>query len=128
MSIPSLRPSSLRRLLLAWLLPGVALMLLASGVGAYLSASRNATQAFDRTLFNLALAFSNRWFPPKAIRIWTELHEFERLGLVADLLAANGNFHDLATCSRRGLPRPEDDPHQELPLSDPVFMAWGFAD
>ena len=75
-----------------------------------------------------AIAFSNRWFPPKAIRIWTELHEFERLGLVADLLAANGNFHDLATCSRRGLPRPEDDPHQELPLSDPVFMAWGFAD
>lgn len=60
MSNPSLRPSSLRRLLLAWLLPGVALMLLASGVGAYLSASRNATQAFDRTLFNLALAFSNQ--------------------------------------------------------------------
>lgn len=60
MSNPSLRPNSLRRLLLAWLLPGVALLLLASGVGAYLSASRNATQAFDRTLFNLALAFSNQ--------------------------------------------------------------------
>jgi FKBP-type peptidyl-prolyl cis-trans isomerase 2 len=75
-----------------------------------------------------AIAFSNRWFPPKAIRIWTELHEFERLGLVTDLLAANGGFHSLSTFSRRGLPRPDDDPHQELPFADPVFVAWGLAD
>ncbi|MBB5347367.1 methyltransferase domain-containing protein [Desulfoprunum benzoelyticum] len=75
----------------------------------------------------VAIAFSNRWFPPKAIRIWTELHEFERLGLVTDLLAANGGFSGLSTLSRRGLPRPDDDPHQELMYSDPVFMVWGQA-
>lgn len=75
-----------------------------------------------------AIAFSNRWFPPKAIRVWTQLHDFERLGLVADLLAAHGGFHSLSTFSRRGLPRPDDDPHQELPFSDPVYVAWGLAD
>ena len=75
----------------------------------------------------LAIAFSNRWFPPKAIRIWQEMHEFERLGLVADLLQAAGGFTDLATLSRRGLPRPDDDSHPEIPFSDPVYMVWGRA-
>lgn len=73
----------------------------------------------------LAFAFSNRWFPPKAIRLWTEMHEFERLGLVAELFHATGGFQDLSTLSRRGWPRPLDDPHQELWLSDPLYMAWG---
>mgnify|MGYP001340717214 CR=1 FL=1 len=73
----------------------------------------------------LAFAFSNRWFPPKAIRPWTEMHEFERLGLVADLFHVTGNFGQVTTLSRRGLPRPVDDPHQELWLSDPVYMVWG---
>jgi len=30
------------------------------------------------------VTFSNRWFPPKAIQIWSQLHEFERLGLVLE--------------------------------------------
>jgi SAM-dependent methyltransferase len=74
----------------------------------------------------LAFAFSNRWFPPKAIRLWTELHEFERLGLVAELFLLSGGFISITTLSRRGLPRPMDDPHQELWLSDPLYMVWGF--
>lgn len=73
----------------------------------------------------LAFAFSNRWFPPKAIRLWTEMHEFERLGLAAELFHTTGGFQDVSTLSRRGWPRPLDDPHQELWLSDPVYMAWG---
>ncbi len=73
----------------------------------------------------LAIAFSNRWFPSKAIHIWQELHEFERLGLVVGLLQAAGGFTDLTTLSRRGLPRPDDDPHPEIPFSDPVYMVWG---
>jgi SAM-dependent methyltransferase len=73
----------------------------------------------------LAFAFSNRWFPPKAIRLWTEMHEFERLGLVAELFHLAGGFTGITTLSRRGLPRPVDDPHQELWLSDPVYMMWG---
>lgn len=74
----------------------------------------------------LAFAFSNRWFPPKAIRIWADLHEFERLGLVANLFHMVGGFGGITTLSHRGHPRPEDDPHQELWLSDPVYMVWGY--
>lgn len=73
----------------------------------------------------LAFAFSNRWFPPKAIRLWMEMHEFERLGLVAELFHAGGGFKGVSTLSRRGWPRPLDDPHQELWLSDPLYMVWG---
>ena len=71
----------------------------------------------------LALAFSNRWFPPKAIQIWTELHEFERLGMVMEMFKRTPGFSNMHTLTRRGQPRPEDDPHQEINESDPVFMA-----
>ena len=73
-----------------------------------------------------AVSFSNRWFPAKAIRTWTEMHEFERLGFVLEIFRKAGNFKDLHTYSRRGLPRPDDDPHYELMGSDPVFMVWGW--
>ncbi len=53
------------------------------------------------------------------------MHEFERLGLVADLFHVTGGFGPIATLSRRGLPRPVDDPHRELWLTDPVYMVWG---
>lgn len=74
----------------------------------------------------IAFAFSNRWFPPKAIRVWSEMHAFERMGWVAELLHTTGGFRELTTLSRRGLPRPADDPHQELWFSDPVFMVWAY--
>jgi len=73
----------------------------------------------------LAVAFSNRWFPSKAVSIWGQLHEFERLGMVLEMFHLTGAFQDLSASSRRGLPRPEDDPHWEIPHSDPVYMAWG---
>lgn len=73
----------------------------------------------------LVVTFSNRWFPTKAIRIWSELHEFERLGLVTQWLQRAG-FGELHTFSSRGWPRPTDDPHaHETPLSDPVYAVWG---
>jgi len=72
------------------------------------------------------LAFSNRWFPPKAIKIWTELHDFERLGMVLEMFHRTSGFTNINTFTRQGEPRPEDDPHPEYLLSDPVYMAWGF--
>ena len=30
------------------------------------------------------MTFSDRWFPTKAIELWSELHPFERMGLVLD--------------------------------------------
>ena len=70
--------------------------------------------------------FSNRWFPTKAIRVWSELHEFERLGMVTQWLA-EARFDRLQTLSVRGYPRPQDDKYAgELALSDPVYAAWGY--
>jgi len=72
------------------------------------------------------VSFSNRWFPPKAIRIWKELHEFERMGLVTEYFLQSGGFSNIHTWSMRGKPRPYDDKYFGLNnmLSDPVFMVW----
>ena len=68
------------------------------------------------------IAFSNRYFPTKAIKLWTELHDYEKIGFVSDLLLNTGEFVDISTVTVRGYPRPEDDPHQEISLSDPVYL------
>ena len=70
------------------------------------------------------VSFSNRWFPPKVISLWTQLHEFERMGLVSDYMLSSGCFDQVNSRSLRGLPRPEDDRHA-LPLSDPLYLVWG---
>ncbi len=72
------------------------------------------------------LSFSDRWFPPKAIKIWTHIHPFERMGLVLEYFLKAGGFEQLGSCSQRGLPRPADDPYAgERTESDPVFAVWG---
>jgi FKBP-type peptidyl-prolyl cis-trans isomerase 2 len=72
-----------------------------------------------------ALTFSDRWFPSKVIRLWTELHPFERMGLVLAYLRHSGLFTDLRTESVRNLPRPEDDKYAGMRrTSDPVFAVW----
>lgn len=69
-----------------------------------------------------ALTFSNRWFPPKVTRLWTELHGFERMGLVASYFAEAGGFAEIETYSLRGLPRPPGDKYAaQSPHADPVF-------
>lgn len=76
---------------------------------------------------HFALTFADRWFPPKAIRVWSELHPYERLGLVLWLLQEAG-YCDLHSETLRGLKRPEDDPYiGERDTSDPLFAAWGTA-
>lgn len=74
----------------------------------------------------LVITFSNRWFPPKAIRAWGNAHEFERMGLVLEYFFENAQFDDLHSYSLRGLPRPQDDRYADrLPHSDPVYAVWG---
>ncbi|MCP3952706.1 MAG: hypothetical protein GY697_10900 [Desulfobacterales bacterium] len=53
------------------------------------------------------VTFSNRWFPPKVVRIWELIHEFERVGLVTEYFLRSGSFINLGTWSMRGLPRPD---------------------
>lgn len=70
--------------------------------------------------------FSDRWFPPKAIRIWQALHPFERMGLVQEFFSHSGRFDKLAAFSSQGWPRPADDKYAgQLPFADPVFAVWG---
>jgi hypothetical protein len=73
-----------------------------------------------------AATFSNRWFPPKAIRVWPVLHEFERMGLVLEYFLNSGKYSQLQTYSLRGLPRPANDKYAaQLPYADPVYAVWG---
>ncbi len=73
------------------------------------------------------VTFSDRWFPPKAIALWPELHAFERMGLVIDYFRNSGEYTSLATESIRGLSRPTDDKYaNRLSLSDPLFAVWGY--
>ena len=72
------------------------------------------------------VTFSNRWFPTKAIKIWKELHEFERMGMVLEYFIRTGGFKNLQTYSIRGLPRPHDDKYfPDLRYSDPLYAVWG---
>jgi SAM-dependent methyltransferase len=72
------------------------------------------------------VSFSERWFPPKAIRLWSEMHPFERIGLVLDYFGRSGKFVDLHAESLRGLPRPPNDKYFRMTkLSDPIYAVWG---
>ena len=72
------------------------------------------------------ITFSNRWFPTKAIKIWKDIHEFERMGLVLEYFIRSGRFKDLQTYSIRGLPRPREDKYYpDLGFSDPIYAVWG---
>jgi len=74
------------------------------------------------------VTFSNRWFPPKVINIWPELHEFERMGLVLEFFLKSGQYKNLQTYSMRGLPRPQDDKYySQILFSDPVYAVWGYS-
>ena len=72
------------------------------------------------------VAFSNRWFEPKAVKVWKEIHEFERMGMVLEMFLRAGGFSSLQTYSMRGLPRPHNDKYYpEMQFSDPVYIVWG---
>jgi len=74
------------------------------------------------------LTFSNRWFDDKVVRIWPELTEFERMGLVSQFFVREEKFNDLNTLSERGWPQTEDSKDnnsEDLGQSDPIYAVWG---
>jgi SAM-dependent methyltransferase len=72
------------------------------------------------------VAFSDRWFPPKVIKVWQDVHEFERVGLVLEYFLRDGGFSNLQTWTLRGLPRPADDKYADrMAQSDPIYAVWG---
>lgn len=73
----------------------------------------------------VSFSFSNRYFPSKVIKLWIDLHEFERMGYVLELLIRTG-FKDLHTYSIRGFPRPIEDRWSFCTQhSDPLYVVWG---
>lgn len=75
---------------------------------------------------SFVITFSDRWFPPKVTRLWTELHPFERQSLVGTYFAQSGLFENIHTESVKGYPRSETDLYfKQRNESDPVFAVWG---
>lgn len=73
------------------------------------------------------VSFSDRWFPPKAIRLWTGLHPFERLAFVADLLRLSGRLERIETGTLLGLPAPQGQWRpQGRPFAAPLFLVTGY--
>lgn len=69
--------------------------------------------------------FSERWFPPKVISVWSEMHPFERMGMVLESLRRTGEFGSFNTESIRGHLRPDDDKYRgATPTADPVYAVW----
>jgi SAM-dependent methyltransferase len=71
------------------------------------------------------VVFSNRWFPPKVVRVWEDANEEERIGLVEEFFHRAGVFEDSEPFISMGLPRPEGDAYfsQGHPV-DPVFAVF----
>jgi SAM-dependent methyltransferase len=69
--------------------------------------------------------FSNRMFPQKAVKIWRDATEMERVGLVEDFFRAAGCFEPSQLFISSGKVRPADDKyaHTGLP-SDPVYVVY----
>jgi SAM-dependent methyltransferase len=73
----------------------------------------------------LLAVFSNRYFPQKAVKIWRDSSEDERIDLVRDFFRAAGCLTPPSTWISRGKPRPPDDKYAELGIpSDPIYAVF----
>ena len=71
------------------------------------------------------VVFSNRWFPPKVVRVWEDASERERIELVEEFFRASGAFDDPGLFVSMGLPRPVTDRYHDTGVpSDPVFALF----
>jgi SAM-dependent methyltransferase/FKBP-type peptidyl-prolyl cis-trans isomerase 2 len=94
----------------------------------YLSRPREIMKELARVLVPgglFAAVVSERWFPGKQIVRWSDLHPFERQGLLLSYFINEPGFADIQSESIRGYPRPSDDRYggQEL-FSDPLYAVW----
>ena len=69
--------------------------------------------------------FSNRMFPTKAVKVWKDSSESERIILVEEYFQGSGMFDKTVKFISKGKDRPEDDKYYELcKLSDPVYAVY----
>jgi len=71
------------------------------------------------------VVFSHRMFPQKAVKIWRDASDEEKMLLVSDFFAATATFGKPGTFVSRGKPRPSQDKYAAiLAESDPVFVMY----
>ena len=69
--------------------------------------------------------FSNRMFPQKAVKVWRESDENERVILVSDFFDRSGVFEKTSHFASKGKPRPKDDKYAgETLASDPIYAVY----
>jgi SAM-dependent methyltransferase len=69
--------------------------------------------------------FSNRFFPPKVVKVWRDATEEERVMLVEDFFKRTQTFEEPAVFTSRGKPRPKSDKYAHLGIpSDPVYAVY----
>jgi SAM-dependent methyltransferase len=74
------------------------------------------------------VVFSNRMFPPKAVNIWKNATERQRVDLVRRYFTLSGKLRIEGYFESVGKPRPKDDKYYDLGIpSDPIFAVWGKA-
>ena len=73
----------------------------------------------------IILSFTDHWNTMKSIMLWSELHHFERMGLVLDY-CLRSEMQELHTETIQGLLRPEDDRFADKKLyADPIYAVYG---
>ena len=71
------------------------------------------------------ITFSNRMFPPKAVNIWKNTGEQERVALVKKLISLSDRYTVIGDFESSGKPRPKDDRYYMLGIpSDPIYAVW----
>lgn len=71
------------------------------------------------------IIFSNRMFPQKAVKIWQDSSEDERVLLVEDLFKLAGAFEEPRVFCSKGKPRPKDDKYHPINrVSDPIYAVY----
>jgi SAM-dependent methyltransferase len=69
--------------------------------------------------------FSNRMFPQKAVKVWRDSGEDERVLLVEDFFKEAEGFEPHKTFISRGKPRPKGDKYYgQTPHSDPIYVVY----
>jgi len=69
--------------------------------------------------------FSNRMFPEKAVKIWRECSEPERVILVEDFFHGSDSFEAPSVFRSKGKPRPKDDKYADRGIpSDPIYAVY----
>jgi len=73
----------------------------------------------------VVVVFSNRMFEEKAVRLWRQASEQERILIVEDYVQDSGLFDESRLWVAQGRPRPANDKYAGLGLpSDPVYAVY----